>query len=386
MPRNERFDVLVVGARCAGAATAMLMARHGLKVLAVDRGEYGADTLSTHALMRGGVLQLARWGLLPRLAAGDAPPVTRTTFHYGDEALAIDIRPGAGVDALYAPRRTVLDAMLVDAARAAGAEIRHRHSLTGLARDDRGRVTGATLIDDRGETLEVAAGLVVGADGIDSTVARLVQAPTLRRARHATAVFYGYWTGVAVQDGYHWGYRPGIGTGVIPTNGGRHCVFVGLPPDRFRTLLREGAAQGYRRALDETPFLAGARPDGRLWSFAGRKGFLRRPVGPGWALVGDAGYFKDPLTAHGITDALRDAELLADAAARGTDTDLAGWAATRDRLSLPLFEVTDTIAAFDWTLDELRAHHQTLNTAMRHEVEFLAALTAPAAAMGRRAA
>ena len=117
MLANQSYDALVVGARCAGAATAMLMARQGLRVLVIDRAGYGTDTISTHALMRGGVLQLHRWGVLPRLREMGTPAVRETTFHYGDEAIAVPIRPANGVDALYAPRRTLLDSTLVDAAR-----------------------------------------------------------------------------------------------------------------------------------------------------------------------------------------------------------------------------------------------------------------------------
>src|SRR5215212_9502993 len=131
---SHRYDALVVGARCAGAATAMLLARRGLEVLAVDRAAYGADTISTHALMRGAELQLHRWGLLPRLHEVATPAVRSTSFHYGEESITVPIRDANGADALYAPRRTVLDSMLVDAAAAAGVEIRHRHSLVALMR------------------------------------------------------------------------------------------------------------------------------------------------------------------------------------------------------------------------------------------------------------
>lgn len=136
------YDVVVVGARPAGAATAMVLARAGLRVLVVDRSRYGADTLSTHALLRGGVLQLARWGLLNEVIAAGTPPVQRSVFHYGEERIEVPIRPAAGVDALYAPRRTVLDPILVDAARDAGAEVRFGLTVTGLCRDGTGRVTG----------------------------------------------------------------------------------------------------------------------------------------------------------------------------------------------------------------------------------------------------
>ncbi|MBL8701240.1 MAG: NAD(P)/FAD-dependent oxidoreductase [Alphaproteobacteria bacterium] len=380
MLQMKRYDVLVIGARCAGAATAMLMARRGLRVLAVDRGGYGEDTLSTHALMRGAVLQLHRWGLLPRLQALGTPPVRRTTFHYGDEAVAVDIRPSDGVDALYAPRRTILDSVLVDAACEAGVEIRHHHSLAALVRDGE-RVRGAVIMDERQQPLRIEAGLVVGADGVGSTVARLVDAPMTRQAAHTSSVLYGYWSGLAAQ-GYHWHYRDGASVGVIETNAAQHCVFAAVPPSRFRGDLLRDPVAGYHRVLREVSPALGeaveaATPASRIWPFAGRKGFFRRATGPGWALVGDAGYFKDPITAHGITDALRDAELLADAAAAGTEAALARYAALRDELSLPLFEATDAIASFDWDMPTLERLHKALNQAMKHEVAQLLARGEP---------
>jgi flavin-dependent dehydrogenase len=375
---RTRYDALVVGARCAGAATAMLLARRGLRVLAIDRGERGADTLSTHALMRGGVLQLHRWGVLPRIVAAGTPAVRGTVFHYGDEALEVAVKPGRGVDALYAPRRTVLDSALVDAALEAGAEVRHGRTLVELDRRPDGRVAGAVVLDRAGNRCEIAADLVIGADGVGSAVARLAGAPMLREALHTSAVVYGHWDGLGEAD-YHWHYREGVSAGVIPTNGGRHCVFVAVPTRRFRDGMRRDLAAAYGRALaGASPALgrtiAACRLESRLWAFAGRRGFMRQACGPGWALVGDAGYFKDPLTAHGITDALRDAELLAAAAASGSAAGFAGYAAMRDELSLRLFEATDAIASFDWDLDRLQGHHQALNAAMKREVEHLAAL------------
>jgi menaquinone-9 beta-reductase len=139
---------------------------------------------------------------------------------------------------------------------------------------------------------------------------------------------------------------------------------------------RKGAFGAILREAD--PYLAdlvaGSEPDEPLRVFGGRRGFLRQAYGPGWALVGDAGYFKDPLTAHGITDALRDAELLANAVAAGSRAALADYATTRDALSMPLFGITDAIAALDWDLDQIRTLHQALNQAMKREVEHLLAL------------
>ena len=140
--KDRHWDVIVVGARVAGAATAMLLARAGLRVLCVDRSRYGGDTVSTHALMRGGVLQLQRWGVLDAVADAGTPPVRRTVFHYGAESAVVSIRPSAGVDALYAPRRTVIDALLVDAAQRAGATVEFGAAVAGLHRDRDGQVTG----------------------------------------------------------------------------------------------------------------------------------------------------------------------------------------------------------------------------------------------------
>ncbi|BDG01484.1 NAD(P)/FAD-dependent oxidoreductase [Anaeromyxobacter oryzae] len=375
---RSRYDAIVVGARAAGAATAMLLARAGLSVLAVDRGRLGDDTLSTHALMRGAVLQLHRWGLLRALQAAGTPPIRSATFHYGEEEILVPIKARDGIDALYAPRRTVLDPLIVRAAAAAGAEVVHGVTAVDLVRDARGRVAGAVLAGAGGRTTRVEADVVVGADGIRSPVARLAGAPVERAGRSATAVVYGHFAGLAL-DGYHWYYRPGVSAGAIPTNDGRACVFVALPPARFLRELRGGLDALYRRALAEAtpelaPAVASARLDAKLRSFPGTTGFLRRAWGPGWALVGDAGYFKDPLTAHGLTDALRDAELLSRAIVAGTDDALAGYQATRDELSLGLFEVTDRVASFAWDLDQAKRDHHLLARHMAGETEMLLAL------------
>jgi len=170
----QHYDVIIAGARCAGAATALLLARQGARVLVLDKSRYGTDTLSTHALMRGAVLQLHRWGLLPAVAGAGTPAVRSTTFHLTDAVTTIPIKPKHGVEALYAPRRAILDAILADAARSAGADVRFGASLTGLRRDRAGRVTGITGRVGAAR-LEASADLVIGADGRRSTVARAVR-------------------------------------------------------------------------------------------------------------------------------------------------------------------------------------------------------------------
>lgn len=373
---HDSYDALVVGARCAGAATAMLLARKGWRVLVIDRGSFGTDTISTHALMRGGILQLQRWGVLPHLQEVGTPPVREATFHYGDDAITVPIAPSHGVDALYAPRRTLLDSALVRAARESGATMRFGHTLMALTHRSDGRVSGGIVVDPDGNAMQIEADLVVGADGAGSIVARLAAAETLCEAEHTTAILYGYFPGLRL-TGYQWWYRPGIGIGAIPTNDGRHCVFAAISPHR----LREGLRRLDRRMMLNTVLrqaysdlaeqVAASNTDEPICIFSGRKGFIRQASGPGWALVGDAGYFKDPITAHGITDALRDAELLANAASAGA---MEQYQAVRDALSWSLFETTDTIAGLDWDLDQLKTLHQTLNQAMKQEVQHLLAL------------
>lgn len=378
-PLRRQYDVIIVGARPAGAGTALLLARQGLKVLVVDRGCYGTDTLSTHALMRAGVLQLAQWGVLPHVVAAGTPAVRAATFIYGDDAVRVAVKPRDGVDALYAPRRTVLDRALVDAAAAAGVEVAFGTALVDVVRTPGGRVSGIVARQESGESASIRAGLVIGADGVRSTLAGLVGAEVLRRGAWSSANVFGYWTRLPV-DGYRWYYRPGLSAGAIPTNDGLTCIFASVPTSRFAAVFRGDVARGYHEVLAEVaPDIAGDLRNGTrvegLRGTPGQRGFYRRAAGPGWALVGDAGYFKDPLTAHGITDALVEAEYLARAIAAGSDAALAAYGADRDRRTGELFELTDRIASFTWTLDEVRVCHKELAGAMAAEVAALHAGT-----------
>lgn len=384
----QPYDVAVIGARAAGAATALLLARAGHRVVAVDRAAYGSDTLSTHALMRAGVQQLERWGLLERIVAAGTPPAPRVSFSYDGEPVVIDLD-----EPLYAPRRTVLDRVLVDAAREAGAEVRFGVHVTGLRRDADGVVTGLVTAGPGRTAGEIPAAMTVGADGMRSRTARAVAAPVTGAPRNTTASLYGYWEGVDA-TGYEWHFAPGLGFGLIPTNDGQVCVYVGGTPERFDRELRHDREATMRRVVraaspEVADRLDGGRLVGPLRGFPGLHGWLRRPHGPGWALVGDAGYFKDPLTAHGISDALRDAELLAraiDAGLRGTApmaAALAGYEQTRDELSWPLLRTTDAIAALDHDMVELQRLHVQLSRDMQRESRFIAGLDPfPAARRG----
>ncbi|HET7696347.1 MAG TPA: FAD-dependent monooxygenase [Vicinamibacterales bacterium] len=369
-----RYDVVVAGARCAGAATALLLARAGHRVLLIDRGRYGTDALSTHALMRGGVVQLHRWRVLPEVIASGTAPVRKATFYYGADAVTVPIAPRDGIDALYAPRRHVLDRLLVDAAAAAGADVVFGVHLRDLQRTAGGRVAGVVLENDAGEVHRLASRVVVGADGLRSTVARLVDAAAYRVGRHASATMYGHWSGLDV-DGYGWYFVEGLSAAAIPTNAGQVCVSLSVPGAEFTRLFAHRPDRAFRELLARVAPDLAKQIDGaghaRLSGFGGQEGFFRRAHGPGWALVGDAGYFKDPLTAHGITDALRDAELLAAAIGAESDAALAEYQEQRDAASLALFEATDEIASFNWNLTSVRPLHEALARAMSREVKLL---------------
>jgi 2-polyprenyl-6-methoxyphenol hydroxylase-like FAD-dependent oxidoreductase len=377
----EHFDVVVVGARVAGAATALLLARQGLRVVVVDRARRGDDTNSTHALMRGGTALLRRWGLLDRVVAAGTPAIQQTRFSYPHESSTVSIKPAAGVDALYAPRRTVLDPILVDAATADGAEVRFGVDVIDLTRDADGRVTGIVGRDRSGGVVEMGAGLVVGADGRDSLVARRTGARTVRVGVSASAFVYGYWPGLPT-IGYEWFYRPGGTAGLIPTNDGQVCVFAGVPAQRFTDEVRGDLAGLYRRVLKEVTGGADGRlaaePPRRLRAFPGRPGFSRQASGPGWALVGDAGYYVDPLSTHGMTDALRDAQLLAWAAAAARDGEPEVAAYTdfqrrRDAITENMFAIVDQICSYTWDGPGIRRLLLRLSSAMSDEVEAILA-------------
>jgi len=378
----SEYDAVVVGARVAGAPTAMLLARRGHRVLLLDRAEMPSDTVSTHAVLRSGVLQLKRWGLLGRVVDAGTPPVRNITLGFGQERIAFDVRSEHGISELYAPRRHLLDGILLEAARDAGADFSGSTRMVDLLRGENGRVTGVE-IESGGERSRIDARLVIGADGVWSRVARSVTAPIVRGHEPTNAVHYAYFEGVD-HPGFWFQFTPGVNAGIIQTNDDLTLVFVGRPrehmgdfssnPDRefFRLLGQAGndllakVSEGVQRtAFRGTP---------------GLPGFVRRAYGPGWALVGDAGYTKDPISAHGISDALRDAELCARAVDRALRCPaeeqgaLGRYQRARDELSRPMFGESQALAAYDWGPAEASQRMRNISDAVRAECDALAAL------------
>jgi 2-polyprenyl-6-methoxyphenol hydroxylase-like FAD-dependent oxidoreductase len=242
-------------------------------------------------------------------------------------------------------------------------------------------VQGVEAIGLDGRASVLSAPLVIGADGRTSPMAKAIDAPALWTARHRSAILYAYWEGLP-DTGYEWLYREGLAAGVIPTDEGLSCVFVATSPSMFEQACANGPQWAYRALLDGVSpelcsALEGARQVSRPRGFPGQAGYLRRAHGPGWALIGDAAYFKDPITAHGITDALVDAELVT-AAVLADRPD--GWeeaASVRASLAWPLFDVTDRIASFEWSMEELADLHVRLQEAMKAETAWAGRLESP---------
>ena len=306
-------DVIVIGARCAGAPTAMLLARKGYKVLLVDRATFPSDIPHGHFIHRHGPGRLARWGLLDRIAA-NCPAVTSTLMDLGDFPL---VGTGLQIDGValgYGPRRAVLDQLLADAAVEAGVELRTGFNVESLTTEG-DRVTGVRGRTSHGTLAIEAASIVVGADGRRSRVARFVKAPEYACFPTAMCWYFSYWSGVP-QRGVEIYFRRDDAIFVFPTNDALLGVFIGWPIHRLAAI-RADIDGRFMAAIDEIPELAARlRAGTREEPYRGATDmphFYRKPYGPGWALVGDAGCHKDPILALGLCDAFRDVGLLVEA-------------------------------------------------------------------------
>ncbi len=353
MAAAATWDVIVVGARVAGAATAMLLARRGLRVLAVDQAAFPSDTLSSHQLQVPGVAKLARWGLLDRLTAAGTPPTRKVRFDSNQVVLEGCFPAEDGVDALYSPRRTLLDALLVNSAREAGAEVREHVQVKELTVSD-GAVTGIVGMEAGRIPVRETARLVVGADGKHSLVARTVGAEAYRVRPSASLACYGYWSGLKLERGELY-QRPGLAAAAFPTNDDLSVVFIAIPIAQFQCF--RGDIEGsYRRALERCGDLGQRIRESvlveRLRTTPDLPNCFRVPNGPGWALVGDAGVVMDPVSAQGIGNALKDAELLADAIAEGLrgsgslEAALAKHWRGRDAAITPMYNLTMRLATY----------------------------------------
>ena len=346
------YDAIVVGARCAGAATALLLARQGVRVLLTDRAAFPSDTISTHLLHPTGVARLRAWGLLDPLLATGCPPIDTISFQAGEDLVLRGAPyPCDGVAVSLAPRRTVLDALLVEAAVAAGAELREGASFQQVIWED-GRAVGAAV--GGRSTFTERARLIIGADGRHSAVARQVAAKPIRDAGTFGCQFYGYWHGL-----------PNVGTQIFvgggqavlayPTHDEHHLVLVGWPHARFAEVRQDLDRHFLAAVGTSAPAIAERLTDaahtGSITGSGDLGNYVRESSGPGWVLVGDAATAKDPVTAQGIGDAFAQAQSLADrlpsalaAGPQALDAATATHAADRNRDSSAAFETTLTFA------------------------------------------
>jgi flavin-dependent dehydrogenase len=357
---DKGFDVIVVGARCAGSPTAMLLARRGYRVLLVDRAVFPSDTLSTHILHPLGVSALARWGLADRLVATGCPPIDCYTFDFGPFTIAGT--PGTAEWPLaYCPRRIVLDKLLVDAAAEAGVEVREGFTVEELLTED-GRVVGVRGRTKQGQSVIEHARVVVGADGRTSFVAEAVRPHQYDEKPALLFAYYTYWSGLPTDGRVETYIRDWRAFGVAPTHDGLTMVIAGWPHAEFAAFKKD-IEGNYLKTINLVPAFAdrlrGAKREARLLG-AAVPNYFRKPYGPGWALVGDAGYNKDFITSQGIMDAFLDAELCVgalDSAFAGTrpyDAAMGEYQRKRDARVKPMYDFTCQLATLEPPPPELQ--------------------------------
>jgi flavin-dependent dehydrogenase len=363
------FDAIVVGARCAGSPTAMLLARRGYRVLLVDRATFPSDTISTHFIWQQGMACLKRWGLLDRVLATNCPPFRTIGLDLGAYQLTGDPPAVDGAAEICVPRRTVLDKILVDAAAEAGAEVREGFTITGLTSSD-GQVTGVRGHERGAADVDEHARIVIGADGRNSLVAKAVRAKEYNAKPLVSCGYYAYWSGVPPHiPAIHPLPRRVVIT--FPTNDELTVTYFAIP----REELGEVRSDPERHLLDalrqvanlKGPFRGATRIE-RIKGSSDLRNFFRPAYGGGWALVGDAGYHKDPILAQGISDAFRSAEWLADAihagfsGTRPLNAALANYQRIRDENFAPMYELSCSLATLEPPSPETLALYEALRT------------------------
>lgn len=366
-PNTKSYDAIIIGARVAGAPTAMLLARKGYRVLLVDKASFPSDTLSTHQVQLPGIAHLKQWGLLDRVVASNAPATARVKFDTGYVSFEGVYPQFEGLNAMFSPRRIILDKILVDAAVEAGAELREDFIVDQVLMDGE-RVTGIRGHSKDNRTMTETAQIVIGADGKHSLVAKAVQAPVYHEKPVLSFGYYTYFEGITRDRGEMYG-RPDRLVGAWPTNDGQTMIYVSGPVSEFQSF-RSDVEGNYLKSVDLVPELAervhASQRTERIFGMADMPNFYRKPYGPGWALVGDAGYVKDAITGQGISDAFRDAELLVAALDVGfserqaLDSVLAEYEQKRNAASQPMYEFTAQLAAFKPAAVEERTLFESL--------------------------
>lgn len=342
---TERYDAVVVGARCAGSTLATLLARAGWRVLMLDRDPFPSDTVSTHVMFPDTLQRLDELGALAELKASHELRMVNFSWRILGHDVAGGFTPIGGFDRATSIRRITLDAALVEVAKAAGVEFRAGTEVAELIGDD--PVQGVVL--ETGERIEST--WVFGADGRVSTVARRLGVPATDERRGEMAFLLAYWRGLPPSDWCHIDVHEQSALMSVPVEDGVHLLSVTGTPDitRGSAAVRE---ERYLAALHQFPAVLNAR----LLESAERispivvvpetmlRGHYRKANGRGWALLGDAGHFKHPVTAQGIGDAIEQAWYIGTTLAAGGDLD--GYQEWRDKRAAEYYEWSFTLAAF----------------------------------------
>ena len=259
------YDVIVIGARAAGAPTAMLLAQKGYKVLLVDRVHFPSASPLANLIQLKGCAALNRWGLLERVLDSNCPPVSKAILQMAYYSLQGVYLPLDGIGATVCPRRSILDKILVEAAAEAGAEIREDLVVEGVLTNN-GQVTGVSgrlksIQGAREIRVEENAKLVVGADGKHSLIAKSVQSPEYQVKPILACVFYTYWEGFGRTNGeLHYLNREAMG--LWPTNSGLINIFAAYPVDEFQAIRGNIEARFWKTA-ESVPGMAERLRNGR---------------------------------------------------------------------------------------------------------------------------
>ncbi|MEO0444081.1 MAG: NAD(P)/FAD-dependent oxidoreductase [Pseudomonadota bacterium] len=370
------YDLIIIGARVSGSSTALLSAKAGLKVLLIDRHKFPSDTLSTNYIHQPGCLRLKRWGVLDKIIASGTPAIPTTRFQADDIVIKGGISKDYEQINAYAPRRYVLDSIMAEAAKEAGVELRENCSLLDIKWED-GRCSGVKLRNaDKKITTESAA-LIVGADGMRSTVARLVGSKITHQDPLLTCAYYSFWEGLKPDYELYEGKNSWVGA--VPTTGSV-LVATYFPQNDFNRV-RKSAMAWHMNAIETTApnlfkRLKSAKQSERLWGTGDQQNFFRQATGPGWALVGDAGHHKDSITARGITDALVQSELLVSRVKNNIhdqpklNESLQHFAKDRDMLMMPGYKGTLAVAKLEAQNERISLLRSVADNTSTHGIYF----------------
>jgi 2-polyprenyl-6-methoxyphenol hydroxylase-like FAD-dependent oxidoreductase len=307
------FDAVIVGARAAGASLAIHLSRAGKRVALVDRATFPSDTLSTHVIYPNTIARLGQIGVLDEVLAHAPPPLYTAWYHEGRMFVAPHT-PVEGRDWALCVRRITLDAIVLSAARALGTRLFEGTQLERLigAGSESDPVRGIVARSPAGP-LTLHAPVVIGADGVTSTTARLLGLKREKIMPNETMLFYAYWTGAKGRNTQDFFFEPPWICAHFPADDGHHVITVNGPA-KIRGEIKDLEAF-YLQRIQSVPALwsrlEGAAKVGRVLGTSRLEGHYRQHTGPGWALVGDAAHFKHPAGAQGIGDAFHAAEVLA---------------------------------------------------------------------------